>query len=178
MPAGAASQESWATPTVADAPGVAPPPVETVCPTGVIPPVGAGPMVEAGAPVAAVPAVAAASAVELVSPVAGVAAPEAVSLPLTALPADGADPPPHPVWDISTRKDSDSAAKDFFMFMRSPFFTIIGAINAKKPGRNIVSRYFGDPAVSVRPLGFPSHPCGRFSIIVHPCVAIFSNATR
>jgi hypothetical protein len=28
-------------------------------------------------------------------------------------------------------------------------------------------RYFGGPAVSGRPLGFPSHPCGWFSIIVY-----------
>jgi hypothetical protein len=121
------------------------------------------------APVEAVAADAVVSVVEVVPPVAGVASPEAVSLPLRELPADGADPPPpHPAWEISTRKDNDRATNDLFMFMRSPFFSIIGARNAKKPGRNIVLRYFGDPAVSVRPLGFPSHPCEWFSIVVHP----------
>ena len=30
-------------------------------------------------------------------------------------------------------------------------------------------RYFGNPAVSVRPMGFPSHPRGWFSIIVYLC---------
>ena len=43
----------------------------------------------------------------------------------------------------------------------------------KKPGLNIWFRYFGDPAVSVRPLGFPSHPCGWFSIIVYPLLFNF-----
>ena len=28
--------------------------------------------------------------------------------------------------------------------------------------------YFGDPAISWRPVGFPSHPRGWFSIVVHP----------
>jgi hypothetical protein len=33
-------------------------------------------------------------------------------------------------------------------------------LNTKKPGLRIVLRYFGDPAVSMRPLGFLSYPRG------------------
>ncbi len=39
-------------------------------------------------------------------------------------------------------------------------------LHNKKAGAWNVCEHFGDPAVSMRPLGFPSHPREWFSIIV------------
>jgi hypothetical protein len=52
-------------------------------------------------------------------------------------------------------------------FIISPLSVVAPVLDKKN--RDLVSseRYFGDPAVSVRPLGFPSHPRGWFSIFVY-----------
>jgi hypothetical protein len=53
-------------------------------------------------------------------------------------------------------------------FIISPLSVVAPFFRQQNAGDVVSSeRYFGDPAVSVRPLGFPSHPRGWFSIVVY-----------
>jgi len=74
---------------------------------------------------------------------------------------------PHPVTATAATAANEKRTAFIDDFIISPLSVVAPVWTIEN--RDLVSsdRYFGDPAVSVRPLGFPSHPHGWFSIVVY-----------
>ena len=93
-----------------------------------------------------------------------------VAVDVGAAPLSAVVPPPllpHPATVTAATAANEKRTAFIDDFIISPLSVVAPVWTLEN--RDLVSsdRYFGDPAVSVRPLGFPSHPHGWFSIVVY-----------